>query len=194
MYKNKKQNMTNTQIEDYITDYAKSIWQAFPEKYITNDYIHYTTILEKLMFYIKKYRATNYIYLDIKLVDKFLNYDRNRIREKIKRDYKKLIKTYINTDFDYYSGMERSKDVDTKDEYEMIYNKSTRRVMEHIMDLTIEAFDNLMIVESLFFFVIAEKYNSIPSKSLFLKYQSAYRSGTIASFIRELKINEILMD
>jgi len=177
---------------DFINDYAKSIWEADPKMYLDNRCRYYKIVIEKLEDYIEKYNAYNYVGFDRKSVEKLLKYDKDAFRNEVSQNLSYLIEISKRSNLDYYSGMEKSRDPEKKALHKTLHEEALKEVEDYVMYLIEEAFNNQFMEESLYFFLMAEKYETKPTKALYSKYIDIYFSGTINSFIRELKINQLL--
>lgn len=181
--------MTIKEINDEITNYAKSIWEATPQHFIDNDYYYYTIVIYKTLDFIERYNSWKYVFFDLESIEELLEYDKNDFRNEMKLKMSYLIEKRVKGDEDYSLGMDKSPKKRDRDLYLCIYERAVDEIVSQVMELVIEAFDNQFIEEILYFFLIVEKYKERPTKKLYCKYMDFPDKS---AFIRDLKINQIL--
>lgn len=184
--------MSKIDILKTLDEYTKLICEADPENYSCNDYTYYTIVVKALLLYINKYNSYKYMLIEFGGVKRFIDYNRDDFRNEVYRDYSNLMEVYNRIHPYYISGIETSENKKTKSEYKSICESSNRRIVEHLMDLSVEAFELQMIEENLYFFLLVENHKTKPTEELYEEYRKHIFSNTISSFVRELKINQIL--
>ena len=125
------------------------------------------------------------------MVIKFVNYNRYKCRDEVKRKFPELIELQNRANREFFVGMDYSRG-SLKEIYDSVCESSTEEVVEYMMNLVCEVFNKQMFVEYLFFFLLMERFKTKPTKKLYQRFKNCYHLNNYDSIMRELRINEIL--
>ena len=157
-----------------------------PERYKGNDYCYYLIVIEKLNELIEKYDAAYLAFENEIINDVIVDYDFDGFWDFIFKRYSDEVYKLIQSDEDYYIGMNDSDDEEVIDAYNDIYCSSVETIAQEKTGLAIHAFYELDIEEKLFSLLLIDKLEKELSES-FSNY-----IGDEAGFLEENTLNNII--
>ena len=176
-------------ISETVDNFATTIYDANPlcDKDILN-YYEWKIVILKLEELIAKYNAQEYIKVDSPILNEvFKNYHHEGIFDYINREYSSKIKEALVGYKDYYEGMENSSDINDRKKYLDIFRNASEYILDDLSDLGIDAFNDWQVNLKLFFLLLVDKNNIIPSKEMFKDFMD-----NPEIFTRDIKLTQLL--
>ena len=157
-----------------------------PERYEGNDYCYYLIVIEKLNELIEKYDAAYLAFENEIINDVIVDYDFDGFWDFIFKRYSDEVYKLIESDENYYVGMNDSDDEEVIDTYNDIYCTSVETIAQEKTGLAIDAFYELKLEERLFSLLMIDKLEIGLSEN-FSNY-----IGDEAGFLEENTLNNII--